>query len=768
MRIGTATILISRCTPGVYLRWWFNGWHYFNFQNGYEVTMKTESLDMQVTRMFSVVSKVERPTRIKSEYSYNIILEGISAANIPGFMGLLMAEKVEQYEGGIWREVEVTRGDHLIKDPDSEGYILDFEITRKEIPVTSSVYHRSVKLYVGDTLCDMDDDEIVPLNKQVNDIAEMQDRQSDFTAQFKIRKTRRMRALFELSGEVGTNTTFPYEIQSCKLVQNSVEMITAGEMVLDKVDEQYYYVSILSGNLNFFKAIGNSKITDLTYASHAWTIANIKAGHDAVALPDYLYPLCEPSDDSGIAPIRLVANTIEMYGGYIWAFIKVELIWNAIFSEAAYTCEGDILDNFAFKSLYMPISSRSLSNEHAAEFLYSAWWFGYYYPPPACAVFLFGYASPCGTGYLNVINGDDNLKLGYYLAPFTATYRIEVGVQYVGALPTISLWVGVPGAHAADFAETYTSDGITHFEITYNATKGDFLSVHGTAGVLYYIYQFAVKEIKNIVITYGDTVDPALHLPPMSQVDFIKMICNIFGLIPEVTARDRKIKFWNYQLLYDNVPIARDWSAYLSETEDEAEFKFGDYAQLNYLKYKASDDVIVDNGKGTMQVDDETLPFEKDILELSVSTCDEDEIATTIPTIASRIAFNKYDNKVGAYVACPKIDPRIVFVKRATGREFIVWDDVPMVGNDLTIDDPRIACSLEVSFSQMIVNYASLSRLLTKTKLRRAKFNLPDYEVSGLKHYIPIYLSQYKAYFYVNKINNYVPGKLCTIDLIKL
>jgi hypothetical protein len=29
-------------------------------------------------------------------------------------------------------------------------------------------------------------------------------------------------------------------------------------------------------------------------------------------------------------------------------------------------------------------------------------------------------------------------------------------------------------------------------------------------------------------------------------------------------------------------------------------------------------------------------------------------------------------------------------------------------------------------------------------------------------------LKQYKAYFYVNKINNYVPGKLCIIDLIKL
>jgi len=81
---------------------------------------------------------------------------------------------------------------------------------------------------------------------------------------------------------------------------------------------------------------------------------------------------------------------------------------------------------------------------------------------------------------------------------------------------------------------------------------------------------------------------------------------------------------------------------------------------------------------------------------------------------------------------------------------------------------PKVSSSLEVSFSSLMINYSGLSRLLTKTNLVRAKFNLPVYEVAGLKHYMPIYLSQYKAYFYVNKINNYVSGKLCTIDLIKL
>jgi hypothetical protein len=108
-------------------------------------------------------------------------------------------------------------------------------------------------------------------------------------------------------------------------------------------------------------------------------------------------------------------------------------------------------------------------------------------------------------------------------------------------------------------------------------------------------------------------------------------------------------------------------------------------------------------------------------------------------------------------------------MKQASGaKTFVVWDDVPMVNNHFDVAAPKLVCSLEVSFSDLVSNYQGLSRLLTKTNLRRAKFNLPVYEVAGLKHYIPIYLSQYKAYFYVNKVNNYVPGKLCTIDLIKL
>jgi hypothetical protein len=204
------------------------------------------------------------------------------------------------------------------------------------------------------------------------------------------------------------------------------------------------------------------------------------------------------------------------------------------------------------------------------------------------------------------------------------------------------------------------------------------------------------------------------------------------------------------------------------------EFKFGDYAQGNRMRYKESNDVIVDNGMGVMAVEDETLPAEKDVIELSIATCDEVTVLLDVFSVdVSRIEFNKYNADTGAYDANNEIDARIVYVDRTrvlSPEEKIMGlrTAVSPVSPTTDVYSPKKASSFEVSFPVLMYNYAGLSRMLTKCNLRRAKFNLPVYEVAGLHHYIPIYLSQYKAYFYVNKINNYVPGKLCTIDLIKL
>lgn len=768
--IAPTKILINNCQEGIYLRWWFNGWHYFNFQNGYDINTNVDHSDIQTTNYFSIISKIQRPTRIKNKFSYQITIEGIKSEDMPGFKGMLLSEHIEQYELSAWREVELTRGDFTVREANEHSYELSFEITRDEIPVQSSVYQKTIRLYVGDELCDLDDDEVIPINKQTNDIAELQDRQSDFTAQFKIRKTRAMRGLFELSGDVGATTTVPYQNLPCRLVQDNVEVITSGIMVLDKVDEQYYHVSIMSGNLNFFKAIESLKLTDLLLpdTDHTWDLATMAGTHTD---PDkhFVYPLCEPSDDGSIAPRTDDGDSVEMYGGWTWPFIKVKTIWTEIFANAGYIVTGgDILDSDIFNRLYLPIVSRAVSD--TTKYLYSVFWGGSY--TPTVNVIL-------GFPGALLIKGDSLFQGGYYTAPYTATYKITVKIvrDILAGNPTLNLHQ-LPSTGIFPFIQTSQLAFEDTFEIEYSATAGEILYVVATPQTYYY-YSIAVSEIKDAQIAFGSVVESRLYLPDMTQIDFIKIICNMFGLVPETIPRDRKIRFWNYSELYDNVPNARDWSAYLSEKDDEIEFKFGDYAQNNYLRYKESDDVLPNNGLGNMPVDDETLKEEKDIVELGISTCDEVRILDNVfPVDISRINFNYWNDDKAAYEANKTIDPRIVYVDNIRSVASPAYEKTlklratadPLAGGGATtdIDSPLKASSLEISFSNLIVYYANISRMLTKTNMRRAKFNLPVYEVAGLKHNIPIYLRQYKAYFHVNRISNYVAGQLCTVELIRL
>jgi hypothetical protein len=508
--------------------------------------------------------------------------------------------------------------------------------------------------------------------------------------------------------------------------------------------------------------IETKKITELSLPSlnHTWNAATMAASNAADL--DYVYPLLEPSDDGGMTPLTDNGSRVNLYGGWIWPFVKIKAIWDAIFLESGFTCSGDILTNDKFKKLFMPIASLSINKALIANYLYSAFRRGYM-PITSNAIFGTG-----GTGRNNLIFGNAAFAEGNYSAPFTASYRIQVEITYLTATPTIYLYVN--GSNTSEF--TRKDGDATHgiYEIIYAATAGMVLSVWGNANT-YFSITISVVEVLDAKIDFNSPIVPSYDLSSMTQINFLKMICNLFCLVPDVISRDKKIRFWNYQELYDNIPSARDWSDYLSETEDETEFQFGNYAQRNILKYEDSKDVIPDNGKGTMQIDDETLEMEKEMLTLPVSTCDEVRILGGEVNV-SRITFNKYDAKLVAYKTEESIDPRIVYVSQlGSDKTFGISTGLTAGVPSGTITDtvsPRKASSIEISFSSMMPGYAPLSRMLTKTNLRREKFNLPVYEVAGLKHYIPIYLRQFSAYFYVNKITNYVPGHLCTVEIVKL
>lgn len=769
---------ISECSAGIYLRWWFNGYHYYNFHNYYEIDLQTATMDSFVSDAFSRISKTTSPTKVKAGYSYQVTQEGISEGNADAFKSLLLSETVDQYEDGEWRGVDILRGDFNFKDADNLNYFLQFEVSRKDLPDTSTQNYSTPKLYIGDVLCDIDDDEVVPINKQVNDIAEMQDRQSDFTRQFRVKRTKPMRELFERSGEPGANPDFPYENQICKLVVDGVEIITNGDLIMNSTDDDYYYVSAYSGNLNFFKAIEGLTLNDLTLAStaHTWNIATQKTSQDTNL--DYKYMLSVPNDDGGIVDN---GTYINVYGGWMWPYVKVKAIWDEIFLNAGFTATGDIMTASnatyeKFMRLWMPIVNLEISEAETSAYLWSLLNTDFHDFP------LNSQHLPGG----ETLNGDTNFSyLGEYTTKFSATYKIRVyvrawydsvGDEHPFPVPSLELWSD--GIKADDFVlNTDLSDTVgadeayydQYYDIEYAADSAETLSCYINISIVHN-FSISIIDITNPVAAYSTVFTSLLdYLPNMTQTEFIKMICNMFGLVPDTIARDKEVYFWNYLELYEDMSSARDWSNYLSHEVGATEFKYGNYAQKNSLKYKDSDDVVADTGIGNFLINDETLKSIADVIQLPISTADTVVILTD--KNVARIAFNKYDNATSEYIAENKIDSRIVYRAHYAGKAIRFYDSFTGVTPDgsyattLAVD---LASNEEIAYTTLITHYLGLSRLLTKTTMQKLRFNLPVIEVSNLKHYIPIYLSQHNAYYYVNKVNNYISGKLCTVELIKL
>jgi hypothetical protein len=64
--------------------------------------------------------------------------------------------------------------------------------------------------------------------------------------------------------------------------------------------------------------------------------------------------------------------------------------------------------------------------------------------------------------------------------------------------------------------------------------------------------------------------------------------------------------------------------------------------------------------------------------------------------------------------------------------------------------------------------YKTYAAAIRKPKLVKENFLLDPEDIAGFDFEIPVYLKQYGQYFFVKKINNYISGKTCLVELLRL
>jgi hypothetical protein len=64
--------------------------------------------------------------------------------------------------------------------------------------------------------------------------------------------------------------------------------------------------------------------------------------------------------------------------------------------------------------------------------------------------------------------------------------------------------------------------------------------------------------------------------------------------------------------------------------------------------------------------------------------------------------------------------------------------------------------------------YSDLQKILQNTKILVRYFLLTPRDIAELDLLIPIYLQQHNAYFYINKIDSWIKGQPCKVELIRI
>lgn len=239
------------------------------------------------------------------------------------------------------------------------------------------------------------------------------------------------------------------------------------------------------------------------------------------------------------------------------------------------------------------------------------------------------------------------------------------------------------------------------------------------------------------------------NLPKIKIIDFVKFLAAITGTFPRQIAREDRVEFVPYSVLWDNLGKAIDMTDRLiaqtsANKPKNIEYTVDEWAQNNYFRWK-EDDTVTGNYDGDLTVENETLDVERDVVTFPFAATDGSNVpmwkAAESTSSASGGTFGDGSSSSSSdatttetskpsYSACKD---RILRLSQTTG---------------------GLACGIfDINMQEIIGDkYADLQRTLQHAHVVKEKIKINDIELMNFDETIPVYFAQYGAYFAVTEI----------------
>jgi hypothetical protein len=238
----------------------------------------------------------------------------------------------------------------------------------------------------------------------------------------------------------------------------------------------------------------------------------------------------------------------------------------------------------------------------------------------------------------------------------------------------------------------------------------------------------------------------------MTQIDFIKGILNMFGMVCDQKNNRFIFRYFDNLLKF----TVKDWSEYVVKESETISYKLG-YGQTNNFKYLEDDELA--DGDFQLTINDENLEPEKDMVKLPFAATREGIFIPEIDLFES-----------GEIKGKPKA--RILFVEFQLLASFDYYEDNVLIqattNQVIPITYFDKAGTENLKWSSLIRYWKVFQKVINATKIVSCKMILPASELTEFDFLQGKYIKYFGNTFYVNKISNYISGKPVNIELIKI
>lgn len=655
---------------------------------------------------------------------------------------------------------------------------------------------KTEELIIDGVRVDMSPDTRIVLNFKSNLLGDVSKITASNSQTIQLPKTIRNRMIFDHATTPARGSVFPYQRHAAEYIRNGVKIISDAYAVMLSASENFE-VALYWGEMTRFQTWVESgaKLNDLSFDDLIQIWSNTNAKTYCVSLdddPENVYIddsyFINADYDCGVGSTDTMPANVK---SQVWLhkFVSVRMILAKIQSDSGITFEfpdgymsrtGYNLRGL-FRSVAVALTTRktSTSTEKNASGISAnvkQGWCNYNVG--------LTFSMPAST-YYSTENKNCAFNIWGETAPVTVIKSVYSGRVKLAAILIVTTSCGSSGYKPDTQLKIYR--GSNYVKSTFSPTQTTSLGKSG--GRYYFLQSFAATaefdinegdeiylgfelsdgyrfhELSNSGsigftpppvesnISLGEYFKAKGNFPDITQLDFVKAVCGLFGLYVVPSGVSNKLKFATLDTLADNKDNAVDWSSKLvrDNTDDgdprEIKYTFGDYARRNWFRYK-DDETVTKTGDAPLIVNNESLELEKDVITIPFAASDEKQ--TTFGGDATTLAVIPHYTLEDGTPKDVAVSPRLVCMRGggAHGNEAVVRFD-------------------PITFSNMIARYYSqLSDLLNSSAVIKERIRLTEFDLLNLDFTKPVFLKQYGRYYAIISIQT--AEEYCTVELLQL